>query len=38
LPELVKLAQEMLAFLPAGDREWIFSGTAKLLYPALAGK
>ena len=38
LADLVKLAQETLAFLPARDREWIFSGTAKLLYPALAGK
>ncbi|HEX3487058.1 MAG TPA: amidohydrolase family protein [Micropepsaceae bacterium] len=38
LSELVKLAQDTLAFLSAGDREWIFSGTAKVLYPALAGK
>jgi predicted TIM-barrel fold metal-dependent hydrolase len=38
LPELVNLAQETLAFLPAGDRDWIFSGTAQVLYPALAGK
>ena len=29
LPDLVKLAQETLAFLPARDREWIFSGTAQ---------
>jgi predicted TIM-barrel fold metal-dependent hydrolase len=35
LPDLVKLAQETLAFLSAGDREWIFSGTAQTLYPAL---
>ncbi len=35
LPDLVKLAQETLAFLSAGDREWIFSGTAQVLYPAL---
>src|SRR6266566_3938082 len=35
LPELLKLAKETLAFLSAGDREWIFSGTAQVLYPAL---
>jgi L-fuconolactonase len=35
LPELVKLAQETLAFLPDRDLERIFSGTAKVLYPAL---
>jgi len=35
LPALVQLAQEALAFLPAADREWIFSGTALQLYPAL---
>ena len=35
LPDLVKLAQETLAFLPASEREWIFSGTAETLYPAL---
>jgi len=38
LPELVKLAQETLGFLPASDREWIFSGTAQVLYPALKDK
>jgi predicted TIM-barrel fold metal-dependent hydrolase len=37
LPELVKLAQETLAFLPSRDREWIFAGTAQVLYPKLAG-
>jgi hypothetical protein len=31
----VKLAQETLAFLSARDREWIFSSTAQILYPAL---
>jgi len=36
LPALVQLAQDTLAFLPASDREWIFSGTALELYPALA--
>jgi predicted TIM-barrel fold metal-dependent hydrolase len=35
LPDLVELAQETLAFLFASDREWIFSGTAQTLYPAL---
>ena len=35
LPALVELAQETLAFLPAADREQIFSGTALELYPAL---
>jgi predicted TIM-barrel fold metal-dependent hydrolase len=37
LTQLVKLARDTLAFLPSRDREWIFSGTAKTLYPALAG-
>jgi predicted TIM-barrel fold metal-dependent hydrolase len=36
LPELVKLAQDTLGFLPARDREWIFARTAQVLYPALA--
>jgi len=36
LPELVRLAEDTLAFLPDRDRKWIFSGTAKVLYPALA--
>jgi L-fuconolactonase len=36
LSALVELAEETLAFLPAADREWIFSGTALELYPALA--
>jgi predicted TIM-barrel fold metal-dependent hydrolase len=36
LPALVALAQDALRFLPEADREWIFSGTAKTLYPALA--
>jgi L-fuconolactonase len=35
LPELVKLAQDTLAFLHPTEREWIFSGTALTLYPAL---
>jgi predicted TIM-barrel fold metal-dependent hydrolase len=37
LAELVKLARDTLEFLPPRDREWIFGGTAKTLYPALAG-
>lgn len=36
LAELVKLALDTLAFLPLRDREWIFEGTAKTLYPKLA--
>jgi predicted TIM-barrel fold metal-dependent hydrolase len=38
LPELVRLAQDTLGFLPARDREWIFAGTAEVLYPALRAK
>jgi len=38
LRELVDLAQEALAFLPARDREWIFSRTAQTLYPSLASQ
>jgi predicted TIM-barrel fold metal-dependent hydrolase len=38
LRDLVKLAQETLSFLPARDREWILSGTAQTLYPALLEK
>jgi predicted TIM-barrel fold metal-dependent hydrolase len=37
LPELLQLAQDCLGFLPASDREWIFSRTAQRLYPALKG-
>lgn len=36
LVELVSLAEETLAFLPARDRDWIFSRTAQALYPSLA--
>ena len=36
LPELVALADETLGFLPQTEREWIFSRTAQVLYPALA--
>ena len=35
LKELLDLAQESLAFLPEGDRDWIFYDTAQVLYPAL---
>jgi predicted TIM-barrel fold metal-dependent hydrolase len=38
LPDLVRLAQETLSFLPASDRERIFSGTAETLYPVLREK
>jgi predicted TIM-barrel fold metal-dependent hydrolase len=36
LPDLLRLAQDTLAFLPDRDREWIFSRTAQMLYPSLA--
>jgi hypothetical protein len=29
------LARDSLAFLPASDQDWIFSGTAQILYPVL---
>jgi hypothetical protein len=32
---LVQHAEATLALLPASEREWIFSGTALTLYPAL---
>ena len=38
LPDLVALAQDTLAFLPASDRESIFSRTAQALYPSLAAR
>jgi L-fuconolactonase len=38
LPELLQVSQVGLSVLRAEDREWIFSGTALSLYPALAGK
>jgi len=38
LPELLKVSQAALSVLSPEDREWIFSGTALTLYPALAGK
>lgn len=36
LPDLLKVARESLACLPAADQEWIFARTAQELYPALA--
>ncbi|TDD84385.1 amidohydrolase [Actinomadura darangshiensis] len=36
LPELLDLARDVLAALPADAREEIFTGTARRLYPALA--
>ncbi|TYB55349.1 amidohydrolase [Nonomuraea sp. PA05] len=35
LPELVRLAEEVLAGLPSDAREEIFAGTARRLYPSL---
>lgn len=35
LPDLLALAREVLAVLSAADREQIFAGTARRLYPAL---
>ncbi len=37
LPELVALAQDVLAGVPEADRREIFAGTARRLYPSLAG-
>jgi predicted TIM-barrel fold metal-dependent hydrolase len=37
LPELVALAQEVLADVPEPERREIFAGTARRLYPGLAG-
>ena len=36
LPDLIAMAEQALAFLPARDREQIFCKTALALYPALA--
>jgi predicted TIM-barrel fold metal-dependent hydrolase len=36
LSDLVRLAEDALAFLPERDRQWIFAGTARSLYPTLA--
>lgn len=38
LPDLLRLAEDALRFLPSTDREWIFSRTAQALYPALANQ
>jgi len=38
LSELLALAQASLSGLSSQDREWIFSKTAQILYPALANK
>ena len=38
LKQLLDLARDSLAFLPSRDKDWIFSGTAQLLYPALKDK
>ena len=36
LGALLDVAKKSLACLPAGDQDWIFAGTARRLYPALA--
>ncbi|MSQ14524.1 MAG: amidohydrolase [Dehalococcoidia bacterium] len=36
--EMVKLAQDELTFLSPEDREWVFSGTALILWPELKGR
>jgi predicted TIM-barrel fold metal-dependent hydrolase len=36
LPDLLAVARQSLASLPASDQEWIFAKTAQVLYPALA--
>ncbi len=35
LRDLLQLAENTLVSLPSGDREWIFSRTAQIVYPAL---
>jgi L-fuconolactonase len=35
MPDILAVAQKALAVLPQQDREWIFSKTAQVLYPAL---
>ena len=35
LAEILGKAKASFAFLPPGDREWIFGKTAQTLYPAL---
>ncbi|MEB8338264.1 amidohydrolase family protein [Streptomyces endophyticus] len=37
LPELLALAQQVLGGLPESDRQEIFAGTSRRLYPALRG-
>ncbi|WP_416960835.1 amidohydrolase family protein [Streptomyces sp. Agncl-13] len=37
LPELLALAEELLAGLPERDRQEILAGTARRLYPGLTG-
>jgi predicted TIM-barrel fold metal-dependent hydrolase len=36
LPELLAVARNSIASLTKADQEWIFAGTAQVLYPALA--
>jgi hypothetical protein len=32
------MARQSLICLPAADQDWIFGGTAQILYPALADR
>jgi len=36
LPQILAVARQSLICLPATDQDWIFGGTARTLYPALA--
>jgi predicted TIM-barrel fold metal-dependent hydrolase len=36
LPELLAAARQSVASLTSAEQEWVFAGTARLLYPALA--
>jgi predicted TIM-barrel fold metal-dependent hydrolase len=36
LPNLLAVARQSLACLPDTDRDWVFSRTARTLYPAIA--
>ncbi len=38
LPEILALARDTLAVLAQDSLDWIFAGTAQMLYPALAGE
>jgi predicted TIM-barrel fold metal-dependent hydrolase len=36
LPQILAMARQSLICLAAADQDWIFGGTARTLYPALA--